>query len=282
MSDWFKKLKKHFSKDTNAEADVLFAMTEAKEQNNLSNEMFAMLEGVMRLAKMQASDVMVPKPSMIMIKDTANLQGIIAEIAESAHSRYPVINEENPDEVMGILLAKDLLAYSIALQEKPFSVKHIMRQVLVVPESKRLDTLLREFRATHNHMAIVVDEHGTVLGLVTIEDVLEEIVGEIEDEYDLEAQKSIVALSKNVYKVNAQLDLDDFNLHFSCGFESEAFNTIGGIVMHAFGYLPKIGEEITLQGIHFKVSRSDERQIYTLEVRIPEADEISANSANID
>jgi len=240
-------------------------LCQAKHANLLNSELFTMIEGVVQIADMHASDVMVPKPNMIFIKDNATYADIADEVNRSIHSRYPVISHQNSDEVLGVVLAKDLLAFVSADKQPTFDVRAILRDALIVPETKRLDALLREFRLMHNHMAIVVDEYGSVVGLVTMEDVLEEIVGEIEDEYDVDDDNaSIEQLTANEYQVNAQLSLDQFNQYFGTQFASDQFNTIGGVVMHAFGYLPQVKEEVRIQGRRFKIVKADNRRIYSV------------------
>jgi magnesium and cobalt transporter len=256
---------KVFSKKTKSPEDFLSILRQARQANLINPELLSMIEGVLQIASMHASDVMVPKPDMIFIRDNSAYTEILAEINESAHSRYPVIRHENPDEVLGILLAKDLLPFTSPDKQNTFDVKTILRDVLIVPETKRLDALLREFRLMHNHLAIVVDEYGSIVGLVTIEDILEEIVGEIEDEYDVDdGAQAIEPLKTGEYQVNAQLSLEEFNQYFHTEFSSEQFNTIGGVVMHAFGYLPESNEEIKIQGSKFKILKADNRRIYSL------------------
>lgn len=265
MTTLLSQLHKLFSKKSKTPEDFMTMLRQAKQSSLINPELSSMIEGVLQIASMHASDVMVPKPNMIFIRDNATYAEIVEEVNESVHSRYPVINHENHDEVLGILLAKDLLRLISPERQIDFDVKTLLRDVLIVPETKRLDALLREFRLMHNHMAIVVDEYGSIVGLVTIEDILEEIVGEIEDEYDVEDEvPAIEQVRTGEYQVNAQLSLEDFNQYFQTDFASEQFNTIGGIVMHAFGYLPESNEEIKLQGFKFKILKADNRRIYSL------------------
>lgn len=260
-----KRLKNIFSKKTPSKTDFMSLLRQARLSNLLNAELFTMVEGLSQIASMHASDVMVPKPDMIFIRDNMSYVDIVAEVNESAHSRYPVISHQNQDEVIGVLLAKDLLAFVSPEKQLAFNLQTIVREALVVPETKRLDTLLREFRLMHNHMAIVVDEYGSIVGLVTIEDILEEIVGEIEDEYDVDDDmESIQQLTTGEYQVNAQLPLEEFNHYFKTDFTSEQFNTIAGVVMHAFGYLPEVKEEIKIKGYRFKILKADKRRIYSL------------------
>ncbi|MDG2939449.1 CNNM family magnesium/cobalt transport protein CorC [Bisgaard Taxon 10/6] len=238
------------------------------EQNELiDQDTREMIEGVMEIAELRVRDIMIPRSQIVFIDETQDLEGCLDIIIETAHSRFPVIADER-DNVQGILHAKDLLKF---LREKPeeFDLKQLLRPVVIVPESKRVDRMLKEFRSERFHMAIVVDEFGAISGLVTIEDILEQIVGDIEDEFD---EEEIVAnirqLSRHTYAVRALTDIDDFNAQFNTHFADEEVDTIGGVIMQAFGYLPKRGEEITLENVHFKVTSADSRRIIQLRVTI--------------
>ncbi len=202
-------------------------------------------------------------------------------IIESAHSRFPVINEDK-DHVEGILLAKDLLQFAVGLTDEPFSFDKVLRPAVVVPESKRVDRLLKEFQQQRYHMAIVVDEFGGVSGLVTIEDILELIVGEIEDEYDAgeDEQEQIRRVSKSVFAVHGLTPIEEFNDYFDTSFSDDDVDTVGGLVMHAFGHLPKKGEAVTLAGFTFKVVHADRRRLLQLQVKIPQTHE--ADGENLD
>jgi hemolysin (HlyC) family protein len=202
---------------------------------------------------------------MAVVERDAALQDILPVVIESAHSRFPVIGE-NRDEVVGILLAKDLLAYYGQDNAKNFNVRDILRPAVFIPESKRLNVLLKEFRASRNHMAIVVDEYGGVAGLVTIEDVLEQIVGEIVDEHDIEEDAYIKKHNDNVYAVKALTPIEEFNHYFFANFSDDEFDTIGGLVMHRFGRLPRRGEVISIDRFRFKVLNADSRRIHLLQV----------------
>lgn len=238
------------------------------EQNELiDQDTREMIEGVMEIAELRVRDIMIPRSQIVFIDETQDLEGCLDIIIETAHSRFPVIVDER-DNVQGILHAKDLLKF---LREKPeeFDLKQLLRPVVIVPESKRVDRMLKEFRSERFHMAIVVDEFGAISGLVTIEDILEQIVGDIEDEFD---EEDIVAnirqLSRHTYAVRALTDIDDFNAQFNTHFADEEVDTIGGVIMQAFGYLPKRGEEITLENVHFKVTSADSRRIIQLRVTV--------------
>ncbi len=217
----------------------------------------------MQVSDMQTREIMIPRSQMVVIKRESSLEEILPMIISSAHSRYPVIGE-NTDEVLGILLAKDLLPLVLEKDVDSIDITGMLRPATVVPESKRLNVLLREFRENRNHMAIVIDEYGGVAGLVTIEDVLEEIVGEIEDEHDVEPDSYIKKLAENDYIVKALTPIDDFNEAFEAEFSDEEFDTIGGIILQQFGHLPRRNEVATVNGYEFKVLNADSRQVHLL------------------
>ena len=240
-------------------------LRDAQQRELLDPEALTMIEGVLQVAEMQVRDIMVPRAQMAVVERDAPLEEILPVVIESAHSRFPVIGD-NRDEVVGILLAKDLLAYYGQDNAKGFNVRDILRPAVFIPESKRLNVLLNEFRASRNHMAIVVDEYGGVAGLVTIEDVLEQIVGEIVDEHDIEEDTYIKKHNDNVYAVKALTPIEEFNHYFFANFSDEEFDTIGGLVMHRFGRLPRRGEVISIDRFRFKVLNADSRRIHLLQV----------------
>ena len=240
-------------------------LRDAQQRNLLDPDALAMIEGVLQVAEMQVRDIMVPRAQMVVVERDAPLEKILPVIIESAHSRFPVIGD-NRDEVAGILLAKDLLAYSGPDGSKHFSVRDILRPSVFIPESKRLNVLLKEFRASRNHMAIVVDEYGGIAGLVTIEDVLEQIVGEIIDEHDIEEDAYIKMHNDNVYAVKALTPIEEFNHYFASKFSDEEFDTIGGLVTQRFGRLPRRGEVLSIDRFRFKVLNADSRRIHLLQV----------------
>ncbi|SUT89923.1 magnesium and cobalt efflux protein [[Actinobacillus] rossii] len=238
------------------------------EQNELIDQNTReMIEGVMEIAELRVRDIMIPRAQIVFIENDQDLESCLDTIITTAHSRFPVVTEER-DKVLGILHAKDLLKF-LRLDAEEFDLQQLLRPVEIVPESKRVDRLLKEFRSERFHMAIVVDEFGAVSGLVTIEDILEQIVGDIEDEFD---EEEIIAnirqLSRHTYAVRALTDIDDFNAQFNTHFADEEVDTIGGVIMQAFGYLPKRNEEITLENIHFKVTSADSRRIIQLRVTV--------------
>jgi magnesium and cobalt transporter len=236
----------------------------AHERNLLDSDALAMIEGVLQVSELQARDIMVPRSQMDVIDIGESPDKFIPFVIQTAHSRFPVTGG-NKDDVIGILLAKDLLRYYAG--EEEFDVREMLRPAVFIPESKPLNVLLKEFRKNRNHIAIVVDEYGGVAGLVTIEDVLEQIVGDIEDEYDFdEEEDNIVQDKAGQFRVKAQTEIADFNEKFGTDFSDAEFDTIGGLVLKHFGRVPKRGEQITMEGFTFKVVRADSRRLHLLEV----------------
>ncbi len=264
-SGWFKRLVAGEPRDREG---LLDSLREAGRRGLIDADALAMLEGVLAVGDLQVRDIMVPRSQMTVVERDALPAQILPQVVESGHSRFPVIGEDR-DQVVGILLAKDLLRYFAEGGAVEFDIREVLRPVVFVPESKRLDVLLKEFRASRNHMAVVVDEYGGVAGLVTIEDVIEEIVGEIADEYDVEDDQTIRREGDRQFTVRALTRIDDFNEYFATDFPDDEFDTIGGLVMHAFGQLPRRGESVTLDGVEFRVLRADRRRIDVLRVITP-------------
>ncbi|MGI9232498.1 MAG: HlyC/CorC family transporter [Woeseiaceae bacterium] len=237
---------------------------------DLDAEEKSMLTGVLEVSETQVREVMVPRSQMVVIDIEQDFDEILSLIVESGHSRFPVIGEDR-DEVLGVLLAKDLLRYFGTDAAKEVTIRKLLRPASVIPESKRLNALLKEFRASHNHMALVVDEYGGVAGLLTIEDVLEEIVGEIDDEHDQEEAEFIRPDGDRngapCYAVRALTRVEDFNEYFGCELEDEEYDTVGGLVMHELGRLPRRGEKIDFGGFEFAVVKADKRRIDALQVQ---------------
>ncbi len=234
----------------------------AFEKNLLDAEALAMIEGVMQVSEMQARDVMIPRSQMDMIDVEEQPAAFIPFVIETAHSRFPVY-ENGKDNVIGILLAKDLLRYYANAEE--FDVRDMLRPAVFVPEAKRLNVLLRDFKANRNHIAIVVDEYGGVSGLITIEDVLEQIVGDIEDEFDFdETEDNILPDKSGRFRVKAVTEIGDFNDAFETHFSDDDFDTVGGLVINQFGRVPKRGESVTFNGFKFLVLRADSRMVHSL------------------
>lgn len=249
--------------------DELVELIRDSEQNDLIDpDTRDMLEGVMDISDQRVRDIMIPRSQIVTLKRNQALDECLDVIIDSAHSRFPVISEDK-DHIEGILMAKDLLPF-MRTDAPPFSIDKVLRQAVVVPESKRVDRMLKEFRSLRYHMAIVIDEFGGVSGLVTIEDILELIVGEIEDEYDEEEDVDIRALSRHTYTVRALTQIEDFNEAFGTQFSDEEVDTIGGLVMQAFGHLPARGESVDINGYLFKVAMSDSRRIIQVHVTIPD------------
>ena len=262
----------HFLLREPEDREQLVALLHSAYENNLMDaDSLAMIEGVLQVSEMQVRDIMIPRSQMDVIDITAPPEVFIPHVIETAHSRFPVI-EDNKNDVIGILLAKDLLRYYAG---EEFEVRDMLRPAVFIPEAKRLNVLLKEFRSNRNHIAIVVDEYGGVAGMVTIEDVLEQIVGDIEDEYDYdEDEDNIIQNADGQYRVKALTEIADFNEILGTSFSDEEFSTIGGLVVNQFGHLPKRNDEITFDGLHVKVLRADSRRLHSILVEIlPQADE---------
>jgi len=244
--------------------ELLELLHGAFEHKLLDADALSMIEGVLQVSEMTVRDIMIPRAQMDVVSIDDDPTEFLPLVLETKHSRFPVIGE-NKDDIVGILLAKELLLYY--RNPASFDLKETLRPAVFVPESKRLNVLLRDFRANRNHIAIVVDEYGGVSGLVTIEDVLEQIVGDIEDEYDFdESEDNIIPEAGGRFRVKAQTEIEDFNAQFGTAFEDEDFDTLGGLLLQAFGRLPKRGEATTLGGFRFRVLRADSRRLYTLQV----------------
>lgn len=262
---WLDRLNKVLSGEPQDRDQLIDLLRDAERRNLVDAQALAMIEGVMQVGEMHVRDIMVPRAQMVVVQADMRPEDFIDAVVESGHSRFPVIGD-NRDEVEGILLAKDLLAYFAHGSEAPFDMDDAMRPAVFIPESKRLNVLLREFRESRNHIAIVVDEYGGVAGLVTIEDVLEQIVGEIDDEHDTEEGSYIRRLSNGEYTVKALTPIEDFNEYFDTDFSDEEFDTIGGLVIKGFGQLPRRGETLQLGGVQFRVLRADKRRVHLLRV----------------
>jgi magnesium and cobalt transporter len=265
---WLRRIVESLSgepRDVEQLADVL---ADARDRGLIEADVLAMMEGVLQVSEMQVRDVMVPRSQMVVIQRDEPPERILPIVVESGHSRFPVVGEDR-DEIAGILLAKDLLRYFAHGGEGHFDIRECLRPAVLIPESKRLNVLLKEFRVSHNHMAIVVDEYGGVSGLLTIEDVLEEIVGEIGDEYDVDEGEGIRKEAERTFTVPALTRIEEFNRAFGTRFADEEFDTIGGLVLHELGRLPRRGESIEIGGLELEVLRADRRRIETLRVRTP-------------
>ena len=267
---WIGKIALLFSSEPRNRRDLEDVLTLAVDNEVIDQDAYSIMEGAMQVSDMQARDIMIPRSQMVFIKAEGTLEDTLPQIIRSAHSRYPVIGD-SPDVILGILLAKDLLPQILNPDNCKFRIEELLRPAMVVPESKRLNVLLREFRENRNHMAIVIDEYGGVAGLVTIEDVLEEIVGEIEDETDAEVDRYIHMISTNEFMVNALTPIEEFNTHFNCDFSDDDFDTIGGLVIQAFGHMPTRHEVTTIDDLKFEVIKADQRKIYSLRMQLPQS-----------
>ncbi|HEX3098985.1 MAG TPA: transporter associated domain-containing protein [Usitatibacter sp.] len=262
----FERLSSLLLREPEDRDDLVELLHSAFERKLLDAEALSMIEGVLQVSETQVRDVMIPRSQMDMLDVAESPETFIPFVIETAHSRFPVF-EDNRDNVIGILLAKDLLRF---YAEEEFSVRDMLRPAVFVPEAKRLNVLLKEFRANRNHIAIVVDEYGGVSGLVTIEDVIEQIVGDIEDEYDFdETEDNILADRSGRFRVKAVTEIADFNNHFGTHFSDEDYDTVGGLVVAHFGRLPKRGDTIGIEGFSFQVLRADSRKVHSLLVEKP-------------
>ncbi len=278
---WLERLGQALQGELKDRRQLLEVLQNAYKNNVIDADALSMIEGVLGVAEMQVREIMIPRSQMVVVERDAELQQILETLVESAHSRFPAVGE-NRDEIIGILLAKDLLPYFLKNKDIRFNLRDILRPAVFIPESKRLNVLLKEFRASRNHMAIVVDEYGGVAGLVTIEDVLEQIVGEIEDEHDIEDDTYVFEHSNGEFTVKAITPIEDFNAYFHTDFSDEEFDTIGGLVMSGFGHMPKRGESLDMGDFHFRVLRASNRQIHLLQVscRKPQVMTKQAGSAS--
>ena len=238
-------------------------LREAENRNLLDHDALTMMEGALHVSDMHVRDIMVPRVQMIVVNNNFEPEKLLTVVVEHGHSRFPVIGN-GMDDILGILMAKDLLYYFAGKEQKKFNIKDIMRPAVFIPESKRLNVLLREFRSRRNHMAIVVDEYSRVSGLVTIEDVIEEIVGDIEDEFDVDKEAHIKPYGRNRHTVNALTPIHEFNDYFKLSLSDDEYDTIGGLILNAFGHVPKRGELLEFEGFIVKILRADKRRIHMM------------------
>jgi magnesium and cobalt transporter len=263
---WVEKISQLFSGEPHDLDDLLGVLREARENKLLDTDALAMIEGVLQVSQMRVRDIMIPRVQMVVLPQEAELESIFPLVIEFCHSRYPVIDGDR-SKVVGVLLAKDLLAH--VLQHKTMTVKDLMRPVSVVPESKRLNVLLQELRTNGNHMAIVVDEYGQAAGLVTIEDVLEEIVGEIEDEHDDHDDEGYVfQRNTNEFIIKALMPIDEFDTYFATQLATDEYDTIGGFLVNQLEHMPKKGESLVIDKLRFEVIRADNRRVHLIKLKL--------------
>ncbi len=263
---WVERISQLFSGEPHDLDDLLDILREARENRLLDTEALSMIEGVLQVSQMRVRDIMIPRIQMVVLQKDAELETIFPLVIEFCHSRYPVIDGDR-SKVVGVLLAKDILAH--VLQDKSMTVEDIMRPACVVPESKRLNVLLKELRTNGNHMAIVVDEYGQAAGLVTIEDVLEEIVGEIEDEHDdHEDEGYIFQRSANEFMIKALIPIEEFDEYFSTHLACDDYDTIGGFLLSQLEHMPKKGESVIVNKMKFEIIRADNRRVHLIKLKI--------------
>ncbi len=269
---WLKRLTNAFGINPKTREQLTELLRDAQNLGLIDPDSLRMIEGVLQVSEMCVSEIMLPRSEMVVVHKDAAYEDIIPIAIKSGHSRFPVIGE-NKDEVIGILLAKDLLSHPLEDEDERFSLKDILRPAVFIPENKPLGILLNEFRKNRNHIAIVVDEYGGVTGLVSIEDVLEQIVGDIEDEHDIEKDTYIRKHKDHTYSIKAFTPIEDFNKVFGTNLKDDEYDTVGGLVLHGFGHLPKRGETTTVDGIPFKVLRANNRRIQVLQTTISPPEE---------
>jgi magnesium and cobalt transporter len=265
---WLRRLLESLSGEPQDLEELSDVLADARDRGLIDADVLGMLEGVLEVSEIQVRDVMVPRSQMVVVQREDPPEKILPVVIDSGHSRFPVVGEDR-DEIVGILLAKDLLRYFAQEDRGQFDIRECLRPAVFIPESKRLNVLLKEFRVSHNHMAIVVDEYGGVSGLLTIEDVLEQIVGDIGDEYDVDDGEDIRREGERTFTVPALTRIEEFNDTFGTRFSDEEFDTIGGLVLHELGRMPRRGEVVEIGGLELKVQRADRRRIETLRVTTP-------------
>jgi hemolysin (HlyC) family protein len=267
---WLKRLAQGFVGEPQNRKELLTILRDAAERGLVEPDALGMLEGVLEVGDLQVRDIMIPRAQMVFVRRDDPFEKILPVVVESGHSRFPVMDEDR-DDIVGILLAKDLLRLYAAEQRERFDIREYMRPVVFVPESKRLNVLLKEFRRNRNHMALVVDEYGGVSGLVTIEDVIEQIVGDIDDEYDVEDDHNIRKEAERQFTVRGVTRIEEFNEYFGAHLsEEEGFDTVAGLLMKEFGRLPRRGDAAVIDGFEFRVTRADRRRIDALRVVPPQ------------
>lgn len=270
---WLERLSFNFLGEPRDKDELIEVLRDARRRKIVDNDAFSMIEGVIEVSELQVQEVMLPRGQMVVVGRDWNLEQVLATVIESGHSRLPVIGESR-DDILGILIVKDLLRY-FAQGGGHFDLKTFLRPAKFIPESKRLNVLLKEFRASRSHMAIVVDEYGGVAGLVTIEDLLEQIVGDIDDEHDDDQSSTFIcSQGDKTYTIQAVTPVAEFNECFGTHFSDEEADTMGGLVIMKLGYLPRPEELIELDGFQFRVTQADDRRIHVLELTLPEEESV--------
>ncbi|MEE9343649.1 MAG: transporter associated domain-containing protein [Gammaproteobacteria bacterium] len=277
---WIERISKKFSGEPQDREALVQWLRDAQKRGLFDSEAQGMIEGVLQVGDLQVRDIMIPRSQMTVIRRDDEPEQLLAQIVESGHSRFPVVGE-NRDDIVGVLLAKDMLRFCNEKSRRQFDLRDILRPAVFIPESKRLNVLLKDFRARRNHLAIVVDEYSGVAGMVTIEDVLEQIVGDIEDEHDIDEGTYIRKFSDTNYTVKALTPIEDFNDYFNTTFSDEEFDTIGGLVTRTIGHMPKRGENLSIDGMDFNILSAGHRRVHllrvTLSVRLENEQKMSAN-----
>jgi magnesium and cobalt transporter len=264
---WLERLSLAFSGEPRTREDLIEILRDARENGLIGSDTLKMLEGALAVSELQVGDIMLTRSQMVSLPADEPFMELMKMVVESGHSRFPVHGEDK-DEILGILLAKDLLR-GIVTDGGPGQIRELLRPAVLIPESKRLNVLLKEFRLSRNHMAIVVDEHGGVAGLVTIEDVLEQIVGQIDDEHDDAAESTLISAQPDgQFAVDALTPIADFNEQFGADFPDDEYDTVGGLITSAIGHLPEAGEEVSLGRFHFRVGRADRRRVQSFVVSL--------------
>lgn len=275
---WLERIGQLLGGEPQDREQLIELLKDASQRNLLDTDALSMIEGVLQVSDLRVRDIMIPRAEMVSLRRDDSLEKILQIAVTSAHSRFPVTGDDK-GEVVGILLAKDLLAFCVEHGNPAFNIRDLLRSAVFVPDSKRLNVLLKEFRASRNHMAIVVDEYGSAAGLVTIEDVLEQIVGEIDDEHDYDEGSGIFRRDINEFSAKARTAIEDFNDYFGSNLPDDEFDTIGGLVVNALGHLPKRGESVALDRFRFTVMRADSRRVHLLSVEHLDPDDALQTTA---
>ena len=262
---WLEKLSMAFINEPTSRDELISLLRAAQQRELLDDEALSIIEGAMAVSKMKTREIMVPRSQVVFVQLDMTPEEFLPLIIDSGHSRFPVL-DDGPDKVVGILMAKDLLPLALNRNNTRFNIRDNIRRYTAIPESKPVDVLLQDFREKRNHIAVVYDEYANISGIVTIEDVLEQIIGDIEDEYDIHEDDFIKKHTDGRYTVKALTPIEDFNEHFGCHFSDKYVDTVGGVVLGQFGHLPKRDETVVVDGFNFKVLNADRRRIHLLEL----------------